>query len=105
MKPVKRFSKKWVGRKIVAITKDGANIRGKVVKVSGNKIWIKRTEKNKAHTSAIIPLVLYDLLAINGAGVPPYGPGIPPYGGYGPYGGYPGYPIGYGHGYPPGWFY
>ncbi|MNN63504.1 hypothetical protein D3C81_1788880 [compost metagenome] len=44
-------------------------------------------------TKAIIPLVLFDLLAI---GTAPYGYG---YGGYGGYGG--GYPYGNGYGYPP----
>lgn len=88
-----------LGKRVVAVRKDGSRVEGKLVKIRGNRLVLKRVgDKNKAHTNAVIPLVLYDLLAI---GTGPYG-----YGGYGGYGynpyGYGGYgygPYGYGGGY------
>lgn len=102
---------KLIGKNIVAIKKDGTRVTGKLLKVSGNKLVLKRLGSKKARTKAILPLVLFDLLAIAtlpyaygpGPGLGPgYGPGPKPGPGCGPgYG--PGYgPGGPGGGYGPG---
>ncbi|UPK45651.1 MULTISPECIES: hypothetical protein [Paenibacillus] len=91
---------KLIGKNIVAIKKDGTRVTGRLLKVSGNKLVLKRAVGKKVSTKAILPLVLFDLLAI--ATLPyAYGPG-PGYGpGYGP-GPKPGYGPGFGGGYGPG---
>lgn len=113
---------KLIGKNIVAVKKDGTRVTGKLLKVSGNKLVLKRLGGKKVRTKAILPLVLFDLLAIatlpyaygQGPGFGPgYGPGpkpdcCPGYGpGYGPGSGYgpgPGYgPYGPGPR-PPGFF-
>lgn len=115
---------KLIGKNIVAVKKDGTRVTGKLLKVSGNKLVLKRLGGKKVRTKAILPLVLFDLLAIatlpyaygSGPGFGPgYGPGpgpkpdcCPGYGpGYGPSSGYgpgPGYgPYGPGPR-PPGFF-
>ncbi|MFB5673943.1 hypothetical protein ACE3NQ_10840 [Paenibacillus terreus] len=83
--------RKLVGKQVYALRKDGTVVQGKLVRISGNKIYVANKDK-KVKTSAIAPLVLFDLLAI---GTAPYA-----FGGYGPYGYGGGYaPYGYG-GYP-----
>jgi len=113
---------KLIGKNIVAVKKDGTRVTGKLLKVSGNKLVLKRLGGKKVRTKAILPLVLFDLLAIatlpyaygQGPGFGPgFGPGpkpdcCPGYGpGYGPGSGYgpgPGYgPYGPGPR-PPGFF-
>ncbi|PWW40918.1 MULTISPECIES: hypothetical protein [Paenibacillus] len=99
---------KLIGKNIVAIKKDGTRVTGRLLKVSGNKLVLKRPVGKKIHTKAILPLVLFDLLAI--ATLPyAYGPG--PGFGFGPGGGPgygpgpkpgPGYGPGFGGGYGPG---
>lgn len=84
---------KLIGKHIVAVKKDGSKVTGKLVRVSGNRLILQRVSGKKVQTKALIPLVLFDLLAI---GTAPYAYG----GGYG-YGGVP-YGGGYGHGYGPG---
>lgn len=101
---------KLVGKKIMATKKDGSTVTGKLLKVSGNRLIIQRNTGKRVQTKAIIPLVLFDLLAIGtapyafgGYGYPPYagggyghgpkpGGGYGP-GGYGPGGGYGGVPF------------
>ncbi|MNC28492.1 hypothetical protein D3C75_766970 [compost metagenome] len=101
---------KLVGKNILAVKKDGTKVSGKLLRVSGNRLVLQRISGKKVQTKALIPLVLFDLLAVGTApyaygGGYGYG-GVPgPYGGYGPgpvpgpYGGYgPGYgvpPIGF----------
>ncbi|MFD1775649.1 hypothetical protein [Paenibacillus rhizophilus] len=85
---------KLVGKNIVAVKKDGTKVVGKLLRISGNRLIMQRSGGKKVQTKALIPLVLFDLLAV---GTAPYA-----YGGYGygygtPYG--PGYGHGYGHGY------
>lgn len=82
--------RKLIGKEVVAVHKNGQTIQGKLVRIKGNCIHIcPKKKKGKAYTKAIIPLVLFDLLAI---GTLPYGYGYPygyghnPY--YGPYSGY-----------------
>ena len=102
----KQDAAKLLGRQIWAIKKDGTRVTGKLVKISGNKLYLSKG-KNKAAVKALGPLLLFDLLAI---GTGPFGYGYP-YGGFGgfgsPYGGfgspYGGFGSSYG-GYPP-WFY
>lgn len=88
-KPVSKAKvKSYVGKQIVAYKKDGTMVTGKLVRVSGNRLFVApETKGKKVRTKAIIPLVLFDLLAI---GTAPYAYG----GGYG--GGFGGYPVGYG---------
>ncbi|MRN51929.1 hypothetical protein [Paenibacillus monticola] len=81
---------KLVGKNIVAVKKDGTKVTGKLLRISGNRLILQRINGKRVQTKAIIPLVLFDLLAI---GTAPYAYG----GGYGaPYGG--GYGYGYGGG-------
>ncbi|OKP81684.1 hypothetical protein A3844_20500 [Paenibacillus helianthi] len=101
----KRQVMKLVGKNIVAVKKDGTKVTGKLLRVSGSRLVLQRITGKKVQTKALIPLVLFDLLAIGTApyaygGGYGYGGGVPgPYGGpgAGPYGGYgPGYGPGYG---------
>ncbi|RAW19486.1 MULTISPECIES: hypothetical protein [Paenibacillus] len=99
---------KLIGKNIVAIKKDGTRVTGRLLKVSGNKLVLKRAVGKKVHTKAILPLVLFDLLAIAtlpyaygpGPGFG-FGPGVGPGYGPGPKPG-PGYGPGFGPGYGPG---
>ncbi|GGH13784.1 hypothetical protein [Paenibacillus segetis] len=91
----KKEAEKWIGKSITAYKKDGSIVTGKLMKISGNRLILSPNSKKKVSTKAIIPLVLFDLLAI---GTAPYVGG---YGGYGYGGGYGGYGGGYGgYGYP-----
>ena len=108
----RKQAQKLLGQHIVAVKKDGNFITGKLVRISGNRLILQRSKGKTVQTKAIIPLVLFDLLAIGtapfaggfygGGGFgygPGPGPGPVPYGGapgYG-YGGFPGgYPGGFG---------
>lgn len=103
---------KLVGRNIVAVKKDGSKVTGKLLRISGNRLILQRVSGKKVQTKALIPLVLFDLLAVGWPLMPadmawlwgyPYGGN--PYGGYGynkyggyapgPYGGAPVPPIGF----------
>lgn len=78
----RREVEKLVGKYVYAVKKDGSKVSGKLKAIRGNRL-IFEYENGKARTKAVIPLVLFDLLAI---GTAPYA-----YGGfYGPYG-YDGY--------------
>ena len=79
-----------IGKQIIAVKKDGSQVTGKLLRVSGNRLILQRVSGKKVQTKAIIPLVLFDLLAI-GTAPYAYGGGVPYGGGYGygaPYGGY-----------------
>lgn len=87
---------KLVGKQVYAVKKDGTFATGKLVKISGSKLFLEQPKGKKVRTKAVIPLVLFDLLAI---GTTPFGFGGG-FGGFGPgfgYGGYPG--VGYGGGF------
>ncbi|OZB96315.1 hypothetical protein [Paenibacillus sp. XY044] len=100
----RKHAQKFIGKHIVAAKKDGSLVTGKLLRISGNRLILQRDKGKKVHTKAIIPLVLFDLLAI---GTAPFAYGS--YGGFGggvPYNGYgPGFgpgtgPAGYPGGYP-----
>ncbi|TVY09750.1 50S ribosomal protein L33 [Paenibacillus cremeus] len=87
---LKQDVQKLIGKQIYALKKDGTVVEGKLVRVSGNQVFIAPRKGKQVKTSAILPLVLFDLLAV---GTAPFGWG----GGYGY--GYGGYPYGgYGYG-------
>jgi len=96
MAVTKEQARKLVGRKIYALRKDGSIVSGKLVAIRGNRLVLERPRGKKAQVKAILPLVLFDLLAIGASpyefgpfGGPFYGPGFGPGFGpfYGPYGG------------------
>lgn len=92
-KPVSKAEvKQYVGKEIIAYKKDGGFVTGKLVRISGDRLVLASEKGKKVKTKAILPLVLFDLLAI---GTAPFA-----FGGYGPgYGGYPGPGPGYGPGF------
>ncbi|MCS7464089.1 hypothetical protein N0M98_28695 [Paenibacillus doosanensis] len=77
----KQDVQKLIGKTVYALKKDGTQVSGKLVRISGNKLILAPQKGKQVKTSALAPLVLFDLLAI---GTAPYA-GL--YGGY-PYGGY-----------------
>ncbi|GAE05666.1 hypothetical protein JCM10914_1780 [Paenibacillus sp. JCM 10914] len=82
-KPVSKAKvKSYVGKEIVAYKKDGSSVTGKLIRVSGNRLYVEPKTNKKVQVKAILPLALFDLLAI---GTAPNAFG----GGYGGYGGYP----------------
>jgi len=63
----KQEVRKLVGKLIYAVRPDGSVVTGKLVSVHQNKLIVAplRQDKGKiVHTNAILPLVLFDLLAI-----------------------------------------
>ncbi|WP_411829461.1 hypothetical protein [Paenibacillus alginolyticus] len=56
--------RKLVGKNIVALKKDGTQVTGKLVRISGNTLIVAPQKGKKVQVKAIIPLVLFDLLAI-----------------------------------------
>lgn len=65
-------AKELIGKHIYALRRDGRIVQGKLVRVRENELIIEPSD-GKARTSAILPLVLFDLLAI----------GTVPFGGFG----------------------
>lgn len=82
--------KNLIGKPVYAVRKDKSVVTGKLVSVKGNQLILEQEKGKRVKTKALVPLVLFDLLAI---GTGPYGYGGYgyPYGGYGGYGGYPGF--------------
>ncbi|GFN31085.1 hypothetical protein [Paenibacillus xylaniclasticus] len=99
--------RKLIGQTIYATRRDGSVVVGRLMRVEDNKIYVETVgNSGGVQTRAILPLILFDLLAIGlftgggwgwgggGKCCPPYGggygggPGYGPYGGggYGPYG-------------------
>ncbi|MCP3774538.1 hypothetical protein NLX71_14665 [Paenibacillus sp. MZ04-78.2] len=77
---------KLVGKQIYAVKKDGTIVEGKLVRINGNKLMVSTRNGKQVKTSAILPLVLFDLLAIGTSpfafgGFSPFG-----FGGFGPFG-------------------
>ncbi len=100
MKINKKTIRKLTGRTVYVINNKNVRLTGKLIKVSGQKLYLQPTSigDKKVKTSAILPLVLFDLLAV---GTLPYTAGYGGYAGYG-YPGY-GYPGGVVGGYAPGY--
>lgn len=88
-----------LGKHVYAVKNDGTVVEGKLLRVSNSHLFIAPKKDKKARTSALMPLVLFDLLAI---GTAPYAYGPYGYGGGFGYGGYGGY--GYGSPYGGGFF-
>lgn len=94
--------RKLVGKQIVALKKDGTSVSGKLVRISGNTLIVAPQKGKKVQVKAIIPLVLFDLLAIGtapyayggGFGYGGFGPGFGGFGGFGP--GFGGFGPGFG---------
>ncbi|TJY40968.1 hypothetical protein E5161_14730 [Cohnella pontilimi] len=73
---------KMVGQNIIALRKDGTVVQGKLVRVNGEELEIKPLDGSKAQTKAILPLALFDILAISTL----------PFAGFGGFGfGFPGF--------------
>lgn len=53
-----------VGKEIYALRRDGSVVKGKLVRVKGNELILAPTD-GKARTKAILPLALFDILAIS----------------------------------------
>ncbi|WNR43749.1 hypothetical protein [Paenibacillus roseipurpureus] len=85
--------RKLIGKDIYAMKKDGSQVSGKLVRISGNTLIVAPQNGKKVQVKAIVPLVLFDLLAI---GTTPFGFGG--FGGFGPgFGGFgPGFGPGFG---------
>jgi hypothetical protein len=62
----KKEAKKWLGKSISALKKDGSVVSGKLVKIKGVQLILQKPRDRKVRTKAFIPLVLFDLLAIGG---------------------------------------
>ena len=90
MAVTKEQARKMVGRKIYALKKDGSIVSGKLVAIRGNQLVLEKPRGKKAQVKGILPLALFDLLAI---GTSPYefGGFYGPFGGpfFGPWGGGP----------------
>jgi len=72
-------AQKLIGKHVYAVRKDGSVASGKLVRISGNRLVLEPAKGKKVQTKAIIPLVLFDLLAVGtldggfGWGGPGYG--------------------------------
>ncbi|WP_019536784.1 hypothetical protein [Paenibacillus ginsengihumi] len=89
----KQDVQKLVGKEIYAMRKDGSVVHGKLVRISGNTLIVSPKGK-KVRTSAVLPLVLFDLLAIGTSPFAfggPFGFGGFPGAGFGPFGGFGGF--------------
>lgn len=74
----KQEAKKLIGQSIYAVRPDGTVVTGKLVGISQNKLIMEPLKKDKGkhvQTKAIIPLVLFDLLAIGTIGAFGFGGG------------------------------
>jgi hypothetical protein len=81
--------KKLIGKEIYALKKDGSTVAGKLVRIQGNTLILSPKKGKGVQTKAILPLVLFDLLAI---GTSPFAFG----GGFGGFGGFGGGEFGFG---------
>ncbi|UKS24867.1 hypothetical protein LOZ80_25080 [Paenibacillus sp. HWE-109] len=84
--------RKLVGKHIFALKKDGTSVAGKLVRISGNTLIVAPQNGKKVQVKAVIPLVLFDLLAIGTSpfAFGPFGFGGGFGGGFGPFGGFGG---------------
>lgn len=64
----KQSVKNLIGQHIYAVRKDGTTVQGRLVRLKGNELVLQAPGGKNVRTSAIIPLVLFDLLAIGTIG-------------------------------------
>lgn len=84
-------AKQLVGQEIYAMKRDGTVVRGKLIRIKGNELILKPVGET-AQTQAILPLALFDLLAISTLPFAGFGFGGFGYPGFGyPGFGYPGF--------------
>ncbi len=57
-------AQKLIGKHVYAVRKDGSVASGRLVRISGDRLILEQPRGKKAKTHAIIPLALFDLLAI-----------------------------------------
>jgi len=57
MKIQKQEARKLIGKHIYALKKDGTVVNGKLVRVSGQRLFVQKPKGKKVHIKAIIPLV------------------------------------------------
>jgi len=77
------------GQHVYAMKRDDSVTSGKLVRIQGKRLILMPDKGKAVKTKAILPLALFDLLAI---GTSPFVGGF----GFSPYGfGYPGYGYGY----------
>lgn len=106
-KPSLHEAKRLLGKAIYAKKKDGTIVTGRLVRIHQGRLYLSSLDpKKRVRTKGfILPLVLFDLLAVGlvstngfyGGGCGPYGggaygagiPGQYPYGGVGGFNGYP----------------
>jgi hypothetical protein len=75
-----------VGQRICALKRDGSVVHGRLVRIRGDELILEPLD-GKARTKAILPLALFDLLAIGTLPFAGFG-----FGGFGfPYGGFGGF--------------
>ncbi|MFD0710335.1 hypothetical protein [Paenibacillus sp. GCM10027626] len=91
-------ARKLCGKRIYAVKKDGSVIRGKLLKIQGQRLFLAPDNGKKVRTKGfVLPLVLFDLLAIgvtssSGCGIGgPFGFGGPFNNQFGGFGGFPGF--------------
>lgn len=90
---MKKDVRKLIGKTVYALKKDGTMVSGKLVRINGNELILASKRGKQVKTSAFVPLVLFDLLAIgtspfvNGFGFGGFGP-FGGFGGFGPFGGF-----------------
>ncbi len=87
MPVTKKQAYKLIGQQVYALKKDGSVASGKLLSIKGTRVILVQEKGKHVRTKAILPLALFDLLAI---GTSPFVGGF----GYSPYG------YGYGYGYP-----
>lgn len=81
-------AKKLIGKNIYAVRKDGSVVTGKLVRIQNHRLVLEQPKGKNVRTKAIIPLVLFDLLAIGtapfaGFGFDGFGGGGFGFGGFG----------------------
>jgi len=82
-------AKRLKGQHIYAMKRDGSVASGKLLRIQGKRLILMPDKGKAVKTNAILPLALFDLLAI---GTSPFVGGF----GFSPYGyGYPGFGFGY----------
>jgi ribosomal protein L35AE/L33A len=65
--------RKLIGKEVYALKKDGSTLSGKLVRINGSTLILAPKKGKGVQTKALIPLVLFDLLAI---GTSPFGFGF-----------------------------